>query len=346
MSLLIFYIFIALSFSFMCSLMEVVLLSVPHSYIAVMEKNNPKAGKQFRTLKTNIDRPLAAILSLNTIAHTAGAAGAGAQAVAVFGNQYVGVISAVLTLLILVISELIPKSLGASYWRQLARPVSVSLNYLIPLMLPFVWISKFITALFSSKESLNSFCKEEFTAMAELGEKSGKLRKQETRILRSLFRFNSLQVKDVMTPRTVVFALEEEVVIQDVLEKYPDMIFSRIPVYSGNIDRVTGYAMKHEILKSSARDEHHKTVSKLKRKINTVPETMSLPDIFDFLLNGREHLSLVVDEYGGTAGIVTLEDIVETLLGMEIVDELDTNEDMRALAHSKWQDRARRMMKE
>ncbi|MCP4120003.1 MAG: HlyC/CorC family transporter [Desulfobacteraceae bacterium] len=346
MSLLIFYIFIALSFSFMCSLMEAVLLSVPHSYIALMEKNNPKAGKRFRILKTNIDRPLAAILSLNTIAHTVGAAGAGAQAAAVFGNQYVGVISAVLTLLILVISELIPKSLGASYWRQLAGPVSVSLNYLIPLMLPFVWISKFITAFFSSKESSDSFCKEEFTAMAELGEKSGKLRKQEARILRSLFRFNSLRVKDVMTPRTVVFALEEEVEIQDVLEKHPDMIFSRIPVYSGTIDRVTGYVMKHEILKSSARDEHHKNVSKLKRKINTVPETMSLPDIFDFLLNRREHLSLVVDEYGGTAGIVTLEDIVETLLGMEIVDELDTDEDMRALARSKWQARARRVMKE
>jgi CBS domain containing-hemolysin-like protein len=346
MSLLILYVFIALFFSFMCSLMEAVLLSVPHSYIAVMEKNNPKAGKQFRILKTNIDRPLAAILSLNTIAHTVGAAGAGAQAVAVFGNQYVGVISAVLTLLILVISELIPKSMGTSYWRQLARPVFVCLNYLISLMLPFVWISKFITRLFSSKESSDSFCKEEFTAMAELGEKSGKLRKQEARILRSLFRFNSLRVKDVMTPRTVVFALEEEAEIQDVLEKHSDMIFSRIPVYSSNIDRVTGYVMKHEILKSSARDEHHKTVSKLKRKIVTVPETMFLPDIFDLLLNSREHLSLVVDEYGGTAGIVTLEDIVETLLGMEIVDELDKDEDMRALAYSKWQARVSRMMKE
>lgn len=345
MFLLLLYIFIALFFSFLCSLMEAVLLSVPHSYIAVMEKKNKKSGERFRKLKSNIDRPLAAILSLNTIAHTAGAAGAGAQAASIFGNKYVGVISAILTLMILVISEIIPKSLGATYWRQLAKPVSVSLSYLIPLMIPFVWMSKYITMLFSSKETTQTFCRDEFTAMAELGEKSGELRKQEARILRSLFRFNSLSVEDIMTPRTVVFALRETMEVKDVLEKNPEMVFSRIPIFSDTIDQITGYVMKNDILIASARDEHTRPIYELKREFTSVPETMSLTNIFDFLLSRREHISLVVDTYGGTSGIVTIEDIVETLLGLEIMDEVDTTEDMQVLARSQWEERARRIMK-
>lgn len=346
MTLLIIYISIALFFSFACSMMEAVLLSIPHSYIGVVEKKNPKAGKRLNEYKGNIDRPLAAILSLNTIAHTVGAAGAGAQAAAVFGNQYVGVISAVLTLLILVISEIIPKSLGATYWKQLAGTVSLMLAYLIPLMLPFVWISKYITRLFASDTTPNAFSREEFSAMAELGEKSGEIKKQEARILRSLFRFNSLRVKDIMTPRTVLFALKEEMMSDQVIEAHPNMIFSRIPVYSENLDTITGYVMKNDILLASTKGKNARPLSELKREIVTTPETTSLTVIFDFLLKRQEHISLVVDEYGGTAGIVTIEDIVETLLGMEIMDEVDTIADMQALARSQWEERTRRMLKD
>ncbi|VFQ44168.1 CNNM domain-containing protein [Desulfoluna butyratoxydans] len=346
MTLLFVYIFIALFFSFACSMMEAVLLSIPHSYIGVVEKKSPKAGKRLNDYKQNIDRPLAAILSLNTIAHTVGAAGAGAQAAAVFGSQYVGVISAVLTLLILIVSEIIPKSLGATYWKQLAGTVSLMLSYLIPPMLPFVWISKYITRLFSPETAPHTFSREEFSAMAELGEKSGEIKKQEARILRSLFRFNSLRVKDIMTPRTVVFALKQEMLSEQVLEAHPHIIFSRIPLYCENLDTITGYVMKNDILLASAKGEEAKPLSELKRDIITVQETISLTVIFDFLLTRQEHISLVVDEYGGTAGIITMEDIIETLLGMEIMDEVDTIADMQALARSQWEERTRRMLKD
>lgn len=344
MILLFVYVFIALFFSFFCSLMEAVLLTIPLSYIAAKEKEHKKTGARLRKLKTNIDRPLAAILSLNTIAHTLGAAGAGAQAAVIFGNQYVGAASAVLTLLILVFSEIIPKSLGAQYWRKLTGPVAFSLTLLIPLMIPFVWISKYITMLFSKEDDHKNFTREEFKAMAEMGEKSGMLKKQEARILRSLFRFNTLTVEDIMTPRTVVFALSEGMNSEQVLEQHPEITFSRIPVFTGNLDNVTGYVIKSEIFQCSATEETPVLLSELKREINRVPESMTLPDIFDILLNQREHLSLVVDEYGGTAGIVTIEDIVETILGMEIMDEVDTTEDMQDLARTRWEDRARRMM--
>lgn len=345
MALLFFYVFIALFFSFLCSLMEAVFLSIPPSYVVLVNKKNKKEGRLLRRLKTDLDKSLSAILSLNTIAHTVGAAGAGAQATAVFGNKYVGVISAVLTLLILIVSEIIPKSLGASYWRQLAGPVSVGLHYLIILMYPFVWMAQFITMLISTKQKDDPFCKEEFTAMAELGVASGKLQNREARILRSLFRFDSLRVKDIMTPRTVVFALKEDMKIHEVVEQYPDMIFSRIPLFRDNIDKITGYVMKDEILEASARDEHDKTLLELKRDIYPVYEAMPLSGLYDELINKREHLCLVSDQYGGTSGIVTLEDMVETLLGMEIIDELDENKDMRALAKTKWKERIKKTLK-
>ncbi|BCS95135.1 hypothetical protein DSLASN_07670 [Desulfoluna limicola] len=327
-------------------MMEAVLLSIPPSYIGVVEKKNPKAGKRLNKYKENIDRPLAAILSLNTIAHTVGAAGAGAQAATVFGNQYVGIISAVLTLLILVISEIIPKSLGATYWKQLAGSVSLMLAYLIPLMLPFVWMSKYITQFFSSETTPHAFSREEFSAMAELGEKSGEIKKQEARILRSLFRFKSLRAEDIMTPRTVLFALKEDMMSDQVIEAHPNMIFSRIPVYSENLDTIAGYVMKNDILLASTKGKDARPLSELKRELVTTPETTSLTVIFDFLLKRQEYISLVVDEYGGTAGIVTIEDIVETLLGMEIMDEDDTIADMQALARSQWDNRTRRMLKD
>jgi CBS domain containing-hemolysin-like protein len=322
--------------------MEAVLLSVTPSYVAAFERDQDAAiGERLRRLKEDIDRPLSAILSLNTIAHTVGAAGAGAQAAIVFGEAYTGVIAGVLTLLILVLSEIIPKTLGAVYWKTLAPTVVRILVPTIFLMWPLVKLSQGITYLLSREEEEATFSREEFTAMAELGEEEGVFEEKESRILRNLFRFNSLRVKDVMTPRTVVFDLSEEKTIKDVVEEHDEFRFSRIPVYDEDRDDVTGYVLKDEMLLRAAQEEHDTPLRTIAREILVVRETLALPDLLERLLDGLEHIALVVDEYGGMAGIVTMEDVVETLLGLEIVDEADSVEDMQALARQQWFKRAK-----
>jgi CBS domain containing-hemolysin-like protein len=344
MVLLLLYVALALGVSFLCSIMEAVLLSVTPSYVAALERDEDEAiGERLRTLKEDIDRPLSAILSLNTIAHTVGAAGAGAQAAVVFGEAYTGVIAAILTLLILVLSEIIPKTLGAVYWRTLAPFVARILVPTIIVMWPLVKLSKGITYLLSSEDDQATFSREEFTAMAELGEEEGVFEEKESRILRNLFRFNSLRVKDVMTPRTVVFDLAETKTIGDVVEEHDEFRFSRIPVYHEDRDDVTGYVLKDEMLLRAAQEEHEVKLKELAREILVVRESLPLPDLLERLLDHLEHIALVVDEYGGVAGIVTMEDVVETLLGLEIVDEADSVEDMQALARQQWFKRAKEL---
>ncbi|MBN2432739.1 MAG: HlyC/CorC family transporter [Acidobacteria bacterium] len=336
MILLVVYVLIALAFSFLCSILEAVLLSVTPSYIAALEERLPVTGRRLRHLKRDVDRPLAAILSLNTIAHTVGAAGAGAQAAVVFGSTYVGVASAVLTLLILVLSEIIPKTLGALYWRQMAPGAGQLLRGLITIMVPFVWLSMGITRLIARGRPTHVPSREEFTAMADLGRQTGVLAQEESRILKSLFRFQALRAVDVMTPRTVMLALDEAGTAEDAVRNHDTLVFSRIPLYRRDLDHVTGYVLKSDILLASARDQADMPLRNLRRELLTVPEAMSLSRLFEMFLDRREHMALVVDEYGGTAGVVTMEDIVETLLGLEIMDEVDTIEDMQALARSQW----------
>ena len=341
MGLLLLYVALALGVSFLCSVMEAVVLSVTPSYVAALEREGSWVGERLHAMKEDIDRPLAAILSLNTIAHTVGAAGAGAQAAVVFGETYTGIIAGVLTLLILVFSEIIPKTLGAVYWRTLA-PVVV--RVLIPTMAsmwPLVKLSQGITYLLSSDDDQTSFSREEFTAMAEIGEEEGVFEEKESRILRNLFRFNSLRVKDVMTPRTVVFDLSEEKTVGDVVSEYNEFRFSRIPVYAEDRDDITGYVLKDEMLLRAAQEEHDMPLKELARDILVVRETLPLPDLLERMLDRLEHIALVVDEYGGMAGIVSMEDVVETLLGLEIVDEADSVEDMQALARQQWFKRAK-----
>lgn len=324
--------------------MEAVLLSITPSYVAALERDGSAAlGEQLKSYKEDIDRPLAAILSLNTVAHTVGAAGAGAQATVVFGDAYVGVISAVLTLMILVFSEIIPKTLGAGYWRSLAPAVVRILRPTILAMWPFVKLSQGLSYLLSNGEEQSSFSREEFTAMAELGEEEGVFEEKESHILRNLFRFNSLRVKDVMTPRTVIFDLPETETIGDVVNEHDAFRFSRIPVYGENRDDVTGYVLKDELLLRAAQEELEVPLSELAREMLVVQPTLPLPDLLERLLDRLEHIALVVDEYGGVAGIVTMEDVVETLLGMEIVDEADSVEDMQALARQQWFRRAKKL---
>ncbi|WP_118838487.1 CNNM domain-containing protein [Salinibacter ruber] len=343
MGLLLLYVALAIGVSFLCSVMEAVLLSVTPSYVAALEREGSTVGKRLHQFKENVDRPLAAILSLNTIAHTVGAAGVGAQAAVVFGEAYTGIVAGVLTLLILVLSEIIPKTLGAVYWRTLTPALVRLLTATIIVMWPLVKLSQGLTYLLSQDQDEAAFSREEFTAMAELGEEEGVFEEKESRILRNLFRFNSLRVKDVMTPRTVIFQMPECKTIGDVVEEHDEFRFSRIPVYDDDPDDITGYVLKDEMLLRAAQEEFDVSLSEISRDILVVHETLALPDLLERLLDRLEHIALVVDEYGGVAGVVTMEDVVETLLGLEIVDEADSVEDMQALARKQWFKRAREL---
>lgn len=340
MALLLLYMSLALLFSFVCSIMEAVLLTVSPAYVVSLEQQGRSSGRLLRHLKDDVDRPLAAILSLNTIAHTIGAAGAGAQAAVVFGSTSVGIFSAILTLLILIFSEIIPKTLGALYWRQLAPAMARGLQVLMVVMYPLVWLSERITGLLSRGDRPKALSHEELTALAELGAREGLVGGKESRILRNLFRFRRLTVEDVMTPRTVVFTLPQDLRVGEAVWHHPDVPFSRIPVTGDDRDQITGFVLKATILQAHAQNQTERPLREICRPLQAIPLTASLSAALDQLLNLREHIALVVDEYGDITGIVTLEDIVETLLGLEIVDEADTTVDMQALARAQWARRA------
>lgn len=342
MELLIFYLFLAIGVSFLCSILEAVLLSVTPPFVALMERKKNKTGKILHDLKEDIDRPLSAILSLNTIAHTVGAAGVGAQAQVVFGSAYVGITSAVLTLLILVISEIIPKTLGATYWKNLAGFAAKATRILIIITYPLVLMSKGITRLLSRGKKVPSVSREEFSAMAEIGYEEGVFEEGESNIFKNLIRFQSLRVNDIMTPRIVVIKFHEEQTISEVLQKN-ELYVSRMPVYKKNEEDITGYVLKNDLYYRSSQGEGDKQLKEIKREVLIVPELLSLKRLFVRLLEKQEHIAVAVDEYGGFSGVVTMEDVVETLLGMEIVDEIDAIEDMQKLARQKWRERAKRL---
>lgn len=342
MTLLFIYIGLALSVSFLCSIMEAVLLSISPSFIAQQEKEGNSFGSKIKKLKENVDQPLAAILSLNTIAHTVGAAGAGAQAAIVFGEAYLGVISAVLTFLILVISEIIPKTLGAAYWRQLTPIVVRMLQLTIWSMWPLVKMAELLTGLLTKGKSKQNIHRDEFIALSELGAKEGIFHKYESRVLQNLFYFRDIRTEDIMTPRTVVLALQENLTVGEVIKENPLIRFSRIPVYGENLDDIKGFVLKDDILLFNS-EESNKPLADLCRPIIVIPGELSLHKLFEKMMDGSNHIALVVDNYGGTEGIVTMEDFLETLLGLEIIDECDAVEDMQAVARSQWKQRAKRV---
>lgn len=313
------------------------------SFIAVLEKNNPKNGRILRDLKRDIDRPLSAILTLNTIAHTIGAAGVGAQAQMVFGNAYVTITSAILTLAILIFSEIIPKTLGATYWKQLSVFAGRTTQFLIWVTYPFVLLSMEITKWLSPENRTPTISREEFSAMAELGFEEGVFEEEESNIFKNLIRFRSLRVKDIMTPRIVVIKFQEDLTVNEILQKKDELRVSRMPIYGENEEDITGYVLKNDLYYNLSIDNGEKKLKELKREVFILPETISLKILFQRLLEEQEHIAVVVDEYGGFAGVVTMEDVVETLLGMEIVDEIDAIEDMQILARQKWKERAKRL---
>ena len=317
------------------------LLSVTPAYIGALEPTKPAVAARLRELKDDVDRPLAAILTLNTVAHTIGAAGAGAEAAAYFGNGAIGVFSAVLTLAILVLSEIIPKTVGAVYWRGLAPLVSQLLKPLIYLLYPLVVMSQWFAKLLTRGQKKSDVSREELAALADIGAEEGVFGAREAGLFKSLLRFESLAASDVMTPRTVVVAFPEDGTAQDVMDA--NRPFSRYPVFSGSRDDITGYVLLSDALTKVADDAHDTPLSGLRRDLLHVPEDESVLEVFEHLVEGGEHIALVVDEYGGTAGVVTMEDIIETLLGLEITDETDETEDMQVLARSQWLARASRL---
>lgn len=339
MFLLVFYLFLALFVSFLCSVMESVLLSTPLSFLNVKYESGHKSAVSFIALKANIDRPLSAILSLNTIAHTVGAAGVGAQAVKIFGEVYFGVISAILTLLILIFSEIIPKTIGARFWRELALPSGVVINIMVIITYPLVIMTGYITKLFSRNKNELSVSREEISALANIGKDEGVLEEKENKIIQNLIRLRTIKVSAIMTPRVVVTVADENMLLKEFLIKKEFLYYSRIPVYSDNKENITGYVLRQEVFEKLAEDQTKLKLRDIQRKIVIAYEFQTLLNLWEILLEKKEHISLIVDEYGGMAGIVTMEDIIETILGLEIVDESDRIIDMQQYARKRWQER-------
>lgn len=334
MGLFLLYFLGALSLSFLCSVLEAVLLSTPMSYISMRENQGSKTATLMKQYKNNVDRPVGAILSLNTIAHTIGSAGVGAESIKIFGEQYFGLISAILTLLILVLSEIIPKTIGASYWRSLALPSTRIIRVLILITYPLVLLSELITKVFTPRGNQGSMSREEVSAMVDVGTTEGIFRESESKLIKSCIALSGVKARQIMTPSIVVESACQDLTVKDFQAKQ-SWSFSRIPVYAGDKDYITGYVLKDAVLKLLSEDQFHVKLSDLKRPILTFREEESVFQIWEKMLEKREHISVIIDEYGGLRGLVTMEDIIETMTGVEIVDEDDVAVDMQALAKEK-----------
>lgn len=336
MLLLTFYVSIAIGVSFVCSVLEAVLLSISPSYIAQLRQQEHPAANSLLALKEDIDRPLASILTLNTIAHTIGAATAGAQAAVVFGSQWLGVFSAVLTLGILVLSEIVPKTIGATYWRQLAPATAGILRWMVLALKPFVWFSEQITKRLARGHQPPKM-RDELSAMAMLARESGEFAEGESKILSNLLNIQDVPVTEIMTPRTVVFRVDAETTIDEFLAKHKETPFSRPLIYSEQSDNIIGFVHRLELFKLQQSGCGAKQLGTVMRPIHVLLNNMPLPKAFDQMMALRLQLSLIVDEYGTIQGLLTLEDIFEYLLGEEIIDEADKTNDMQELAYQRWE---------
>lgn len=351
MSALIFWATISIFFSFLCSILEAVLLSVTPTFINLKKQEGKDYAFTLEALKKDVDKPLISILTLNTIAHTLGAMMVGIQAeklpykIELFGINTVGVVSAIMTLLILIASEIIPKTIGATYWKQLAGFTATTLNILIfPLKWTgILWVLQLTTKLIGGKDHGSVLNRESFIAMTDIAHEEGVFQESESKVIKNLLTFKEVFAKDIMTPRTVMKIEDEDTTVEAFFKKNLNLRFSRIPIYSQNHDNIVGLVLKDDIYKQMALDNNKKKLSELRRNIIVVPRNLPIPTLFEKLIESRNHMALVVDEYGSVSGIVTVEDVIETLLGLEIMDESDNVSDLQHLARKSWEARAKRL---
>lgn len=362
MTVLIIYATISIFFSFLCSILEAVLLSITPTFINLKKSEGHEFALGLETLKKDVDKPLIAILTINTIAHTVGAILVGVQAKVAYAEMYgseiktifgiaitedvmVGIVSTLMTILILVASEIIPKTIGATYWKQLASFTTTALKIMIfPLKYTgILWVLQLATKLIGGKGHGSILSRESFLVMADMAEKEGVFQKNESKVIRNLLGFKEIKVSDVMTPRSVLEIANEQQTIQDFYNNHKKLRYSRVPVYAENPDNITGYFLKANLLEAIISGKGNDTLATIKRNIVVTERELSIPDLFDKLIQEKEHIALVVDEYGSVSGIVSQEDVIETLLGLEIMDETDNVADLQALARKSWENRAKKM---
>lgn len=362
MTILIIYATVSIFFSFLCSILEAVLLSITPTFINLKKSEGEAYATELEILKKDVDKPLIAILTINTIAHTVGAILVGVQAKVAYAEMYgtteqtifgiaitedvmVGIVSTVMTILILVASEIIPKTIGATYWKQLANFTSKALNVMIfPLKWTgILWVLQLTTKLIGGKGHGSILSREGFLVMTEMAEKDGVFQKNESKVIRNLLGFKNIKVNDVMTPRTVLETADESQTIESFYNDHKNLRFSRIPVFAENPDEITGYFLKDNLLEGMINGKGNETLASIRRDIIVTDRELSIPDLFDRLIKEKEHIALVVDEYGSVSGIVSQEDVIETLLGLEIMDESDSVADLQAHARKSWKNRAKRM---
>jgi len=340
MTLLILYAVLSIFFSFLCSILEAVLLSISPTFINVQKKEGKSYAKALEVLKKDVDKPLIAILTINTIAHTVGAILVGAQAKKIFSDEGNGVfiVSAVMTLLILVASEIIPKTIGATYWKSLAGFTTKALNVLIFICkyTGLIWVLQLFTRLFGKGghgESVLS--REDFSAMAEIAEQEGVFQESESKVIKNMLNFKEVAVKHIMTPRTVIKTADTTQTIQSFFDENKELRFSRIPTYTDNSDNITGYFLKNQLLKAIIDGNGNEKLATIQRDIIVTDRDLAIPNLFEKLIEQKEHIALVVDQYGTVNGLVTQEDVIETLLGLEIMDENDNIADLQSLARKR-----------
>ncbi len=362
MSLLIFYGIISILFSFLCSILEAVLLSITPTFINVKKSEGKSYAITLEELKKDVDKPLIAILTLNTVAHTVGAILVGVQAkvayAEIYGNetktilgiQYtedvmVGVVSTVMTILILVASEIIPKTIGATYWKQLANFSAIVLNGLIFFFkwTGIIWVLRLFTKLFGKATHGSVLSREDFHAMTQIAEDEGVFKESESKVIKNMIAFKDVRAKDIMTPRTVMKVAEETTTVEEFFKENQNLRFSRIPLYKDDIDNITGLVLKDEVFKEMANDNNAKQLLEIKRNILVTNRGIPIPQLLDQLVENKNHMALVVDEYGSVSGLVTMEDVIETLLGIEIMDESDNIADLQMMARKSWERRAERL---
>jgi len=347
MGLLILYAILAIFFSFLCSILEAVLLSITPTFIRVKKKEGKAYATTLTNFKKDIDKPLIAILTVNTIAHTVGAILVGVQAEKVFGDggNSVMIVSAVMTVAILILSEIVPKTIGATYWQSLGKFTVITLNILLfPLKYTgILWLMMLTTKLIGKSAHVSTMSREEFMAITDAAEEEGFFEEKETTVIKNLLVFKSVMAKDVMTPFSVATIEDESTSIEEFHRTHKNLKFSRIPIYKGKTNNITGFVLKDDILEEMIDEKGPEPLSILKRDVFITDPNTPIPELFEIFISRKAHISIVSDQYGNTIGLVTMEDIIETLLGLEIMDENDRTEDMQLLARKNWEKRANKL---